>query len=201
MTTEDKKPSLLAAAMGAVPASSKFDLEKDEVVKQTLSIPLVKVLPNSPTTSQLFEHATLKLFCLERNKRKHLYLCEPELYADAALDPYIHTYMIASGRTNDGEMFLSYCQLPDSENPNSYHTSGIRLMQLALTEPTARKPYEKTDSAYEPMRYGPNVEKPIIKDPYYPLDEMLELAFDGREILNFKSAAIIELKSLQLQAG
>jgi len=194
-----KKTSLLASATNAVPMSAKFDLKEDQIVKQTLSIKMIKVLPNSPTTSKLFEHATVRLLRLEKQSRKTLYICDPELNDDPDLQPFFFNFMIASGRTNDGEQFLSYCQLPDAEQPNHYHTSGLRSMQIALEEPVARKPYEPTDSAYSVMRYGVGQDVPEIKKPDYSLDEMFELAFDGREVLNKKSAVIVVLKALKVQ--
>ena len=195
-----KKQSLLASATSAVPTTAKFDLNKDEVVKQTLSVRMIKVLPNSPTTSKLFEHTVVRLLRIEKQSRKALYACESELLDDPDLQAYFFNFMIASGRTNEGEQFLAYCQMPDAEQPNHYHTSGLRAMQIALEEPVARKPYEPTDSAYSIMRYGVGQDKPEIKKPDYSLDELFELAFDGREILNKKSAVIVALKALQVKA-
>ena len=194
-----KKISLLESATSAVPTTAQFDLKEDQIVKQTLSLKMIKVLPNSPTTSKLFDHATVRLLRLEKQSKKTLYICDPELNDDPDLQPFFFNFMIASGRTNDGEQFLSYCQMPDPDQPNHYHTSGLRAMQLALEEPVARKPYESTDSAYSIMRYGVGQDIPEIKKPDYSLDEIFELAFDGREVLNKKSAVIVALKALQVQ--
>ncbi len=200
MTTKKNstsKPSLLDAAMASVPESAKFDLQKDEVVKQVLSISLVKVLPASPTVAMLFESATINMMQVKTQSQTKLYLFEPELANDSDLAPFIFSFQIASGRTGDGDMFLSYCRQPDPENPNRYHTSGIRSMKLALKEPVAKKPHEEGDSDYTVMRFGPDAEVPEIKTPDYDLGELLELAFDGREVLGPKSAVILGLKALQ----
>ncbi len=195
--TQVTKPSLLDMATASVPESAKFDLEKDEVVKQILAIPKVKVLPNSPTVSMLFESATINLIRIKEQSKDRLYPFEPELAQDADVKPFIHSYQIASGRSADGDMFLSYCQNPDTENPNRFHTSGIRAMQMALEEPVARRPYDQKDQSYVVMRFGPESEVPEIKAPDYDLGEMLELAFDGIEVLGPKSAVILGLKALQ----
>lgn len=196
-TATSKKPSMLDQAMASVPASAKFDLKKDEVVKQTLSIPLVKVLPASPTVAMLFEDATVRMMQIKEQSRTKTYMFDPELANDPDLAPFIFDFQIASGRTSGGEMFLSYCRHPNPENPNRFHTSGIRTMQLALKEPVAKKPYEEGDSAYTVMRFGSDAEVPEINEPDYDLGELLELAFDGREVLGPKSAVILELKALQ----
>lgn len=192
-----KKPSMLDQAMASVPSSAKFDLKKDEVVKQTLSIPLVKVLPASPTVAMLFEDATVRMMQIKVQSRTKTYMFEPVLADDPELSPFIFDFQIASGRTSSGEMFLSYCRHPNPENPNRFHTSGIRTMQLALKEPVAKKPYEEGDADYTVMRFGPDAEVPEIKAPEYNLGELLELAFDGREVLGSKSAVILGLKALQ----
>jgi hypothetical protein len=193
-----KKPSLLEMAAAAVPASAQFDLAKDEIVKQVLSVPLVKVLPASPTVAMLFDSATINMMRIKTQKNERLYLIEPELAKDPALAPYIFRYQIASGKTGDGDLFLSYCQQPNPENPNRFHTSGIRAMQIALKEPVSKRPFNQGDDGYTVMRFGPGAkEVPTIKKPDYNLDEMLELAFDGREILGPKSAVIMELNALQ----
>ena len=194
-----KKPSMLEMAMSAVPASAKFDIEKDEIVKQTLSIQLIKVLPASPTVAMLFDSATINMMRIKSQSKEQLYLFEPELAQDPALAPFIFSYQIASGRTSDGDMFLSYCQHPNPENPNQFHTSGIRAMQVALKEPVAKKPFTQGDSGYTVMRFGPKSEPPVIKKPDYGLGELLELAFDGRETLGPKSAVILGLTALQAE--
>jgi hypothetical protein len=198
--TTSKGPSLLDAAAAAVPQSAKFDLEKDEIVRQVLSVPLVKVLPNSPTVARLFEHRTVRLMRIERKTRKDIYPCDPELFSDPGLEPFLFDFMVASGRTNEGEHFLAYCQMPDVERPNRFHTSGLQAMKIALDEPVARKPWQEGDSAYIIMRYGPDSTPPEILKPDYSLEEIFELAFDGRETLNAKSAIIVELKALNVQA-
>lgn len=192
-----KKLNLLEMAAASVPESAKFDLNKDEIVKQTLAVPLVKVLPASPTVARLFDSATISMMQIKIAGRIKIYLFEPDLASDPALAPYIFRFQIAAGRTNDGEMFLAYCRQPDPENPNKYHTSGIRAMQKALVEPVAKRPYSEGDSAYTVMRFGPDADIPGIKEPDYSLAELLELAFDGRETLNAKSALSVELKSLR----
>lgn len=194
--TTPKKRSLLELAMASVPESARFDLGKDEVVKQIISIPLIKVLPPSPTVAKLFEYAPISLMQIKVQSRTKIYLFEPELADDPDLAPFIFRFQIASGRTSSGEMFLSYCRYPNPDNPNRFHTSGIRTMQLALKEPVAKKPHEEGDSAYTVMRFGPDAEVPEIEKPDYDLGELLELAFDGREVLGLKSAVIVELKAL-----
>lgn len=193
-------PDLLSAAAAAVPSSAKFDLKKDEIVKQVLTVPMVKVLPNSPTVAKLFESQSVRLLRLDRQSRKDLYICEPELFKESALEPYFFDFMIASGRTSDGEHFLAYCQMPDAERPNRYHTSGLQAMKIALDEPVARKPYQEGDNGYVVMRYGPGATPPKIQKPDYSLSELFNLAFDGREVLSNKSAIIVELKALQVQS-
>ncbi len=197
--TTPKGSSLLAAAAAAVPKSVKFNLEKDEIVKQVLSVPLVKVLPNSPTVSRLFEHQTVRLLRIERKSRKDIYPCDPELFDDPELEPYFFDFMIASGRTNEGEHFLAYCQMPNAERPNRFHTSGLLAMKKALNEPVARKPWTEGDSGYVVMLHGPDSTPPEILKPDYTLDEIFELAFDGRETLTAKSAIIVGLKALRVQ--
>ena len=192
---------LLSAAAAAVPSSAKFDLKKDEIVKQELTVRMIKVLPNSPTVAQLFENQTVHLLRLDRQSQKDLYICDPELFKEPALEPYFFDFMIASGRTGDGEHFLAYCQMPDAERPNRFHTSGLQAMKIALDEPVARKPWKNGDNGYVVMRYGPDATPPKIQKPDYSLSELFNLAFDGREVLSNKSAIIVELKALQVQSG
>ena len=198
--TTTKGPSLLDAAAAAVPNSAKFNLEKDEIVRQVLSVPLVKVLPNSPTVARLFEHQTVRLLRIERRSRKDIYPCDADLLTDPALEPFLFDFMVASGRTNEGEHFLAYCQIPDVERPNKFHTSGLQAMKIALDEPVARKPWQEGDSAYIIMRYGPDSTPPEIQEPDHPLDELFELAFDGKETLSAKSSIIVELRALHTQS-
>jgi hypothetical protein len=194
------QPDLLSAAAAAVPNSAKFDLDKDEIVKQVLTVPMIKVLPNSPTVARLFENKTVRLLRLDKQSKKVLYICKPELFEEPALEPFFYTFMIASGRTGDGEQFLAYCQMPDAEQPNRFHTSGLQAMQMALKEPVARKPWQVGDTSYVVMRYGPEATPPEIKKPDYSLSELFSLAFDGLEVLDHRSAIIVDLKSLQVQA-